>query len=30
MIYNNPNTANMDCSPVSVGRLAQLGNVRYI
>ena len=30
MIYNNPNTANVDLSAAFVARLAQIDNVRYI
>lgn len=30
MVYNNPNTANVDLVPAFVGRLAQLENIRYI
>lgn len=30
MVYNNPNTANVDLSPAFAARLARLENVRYI
>lgn len=30
MIYNNPNTANVDLKPALVARMAQIDNVRYI
>lgn len=30
MLYNNPNTANVDLLPAFVARLAQVDNIRYI
>lgn len=30
MIYNNPNTANVDLSPRFLARLAQVDNIRYV
>ena len=30
MIYNNPNTANVDLTPPIVARLSEIANVRYI
>ncbi|MGQ0664313.1 MAG: dihydrodipicolinate synthase family protein [Pseudomonadota bacterium] len=30
MIYNNPNTANVDLTPAFVQRLSQVDNIRYI
>ena len=30
MVYNNPNTANVDLSPRFLARLAQVDNIRYV
>lgn len=30
MVYNNPNTANVDLSPAFLARLAQVDNIRYV
>ncbi len=30
MVYNNPNTANVDLSPRFLARLAQMDNIRYV
>ncbi len=30
MVYNNPNTANVDLSPQFLARLAQVDNIRYV
>ena len=30
MVYNNPNTANVDLSAAFIGRLSQLENIRYV
>lgn len=30
MIYNNPNTANLDLSPTLLGRLSEIENVKYV